>query len=341
MKYNPLSDNRRELRIANLLWWPALSVFFSILVAVLIFVFNGEQIMVIRWLSYIAPWISIPLIVFSILSIRLRRRFIALISLLLAVCISYPFISLSSMPPSALSQAGYKVMSYSKMGRNRDIQAVADVVLKQRPDVLFMQEISKAESAQLLEYLNELYSGNPVYALAEDRYGLILSRFPLTSVTKPLDFSFSVMIDFPEAQVIGWNVHLQKPIRDTDQQYEMVEQLSVDVASVDRPVIVAGDFNATVVNYPYRLMRNALFNTFEIAGSGFGFTFPSPARRIGTLMPFIRIDHVFVSPHWTVLDSYVVNETGGSDHYPVVALVVLNLPKKVVGRAIETEPFNG
>jgi len=55
-------------------------------------------------------------------------------------------------------------------------------------------------------------------------------------------------------------------------------------------VLVAGDFNATTINYPCVKMNQYLDDAFERAGSGFGFTFSSPARRLGMITPFMRID---------------------------------------------------
>jgi len=116
---------------------------------------------------------------------------------------------------------------------------------------------------------------------------------------------------------------LQKSIGSTEIQYQTVDQLAARIERVDGPVLVAGDFNATTINYPCVKINQHLDDAFERAGFGFGFTFSSPARRLGTITPFMRIDHIYYSKHFAVRKAYVVDDAGGSDHYPVVALLSL------------------
>ncbi|AUD04865.1 endonuclease/exonuclease/phosphatase family protein [Spirosoma pollinicola] len=82
------------------------------------------------------------------------------------------------------------------------------------------------------------------------------------------------------------------------------------------PVIVTGDHNDTPYSVVYERMRRLLPNSFEDAGRGFGFTY-------NRLPGFIRIDHQFYSPKFTVLNFETLNYIGYSDHYPIVGTYLL------------------
>ncbi|OIO72664.1 MAG: hypothetical protein CO186_05630 [Zetaproteobacteria bacterium CG_4_9_14_3_um_filter_49_83] len=289
------------------------------------FVFTGERFFLVRWISYLLPWVSIFLLIFSAVVAIVRKWRLAAVLIALAALMFFPFMprffsqSIEMLP----AQNIYKVMTYSKMGRNHDIDAVARVVNNEHPDILFVQEISEAESTRLLALITATYGQN-FFWISHQYLGLVISRFPLVSEVLKADTTLAVSIALPEGVVHARNVHLKKSMGDTTAQYTMVNQLAQQCASESGPLIVAGDFNATIVNYPYVRMARHLDNAFERAGFGFGFTFPSPARRVGFLIPFMRIDHIFVSHHFAVHEAYVVDDAGESDHYPVVAKVSLS-----------------
>jgi endonuclease/exonuclease/phosphatase (EEP) superfamily protein YafD len=73
-----------------------------------------------------------------------------------------------------------------------------------------------------------------------------------------------------------------------------------------------------------------LDNAHWEAGWGFGFSFPSsdrPLRGRFQIPSLVRIDHIFYSDHFYVLNARTLPTAGGSDHLPVVAelsLVVEN-----------------
>lgn len=304
----------------QLTWITIAAVFFGLI----LFVTNGDQLTIIRWFSYVSPWLAGVLLLLAVPAFLIRKTILGFSFLLLALPLILPFYQMfgySKTDPAA-GQV-YKVMTYSKMGRNNNINSVARVVLNEKPDILFMQEISDQEAENLIRLVDDIYDGAPLFYLADEKYGLILSRYKVTSLLKNEDFSQAAEIELPEKSVRVWNVHLHKSIGNTDLQYQMTDQLADQIAAADKPVIVAGDFNATVVNYPYKKIKQHLDNAFENAGSGFGFTFPSPARRMGIFTPFMRIDHIFYSRQFDIHKSYVVEQSGDSDHYPVVAILSL------------------
>ncbi|MDZ4700512.1 MAG: endonuclease/exonuclease/phosphatase family protein [Rhodothermales bacterium] len=75
------------------------------------------------------------------------------------------------------------------------------------------------------------------------------------------------------------------------------------------PLIVSGDFNSTVHNWSYAHLAAGMQDAFSEVGKGFGFTYH-------TRYPFVRIDHVLVSPAWEIRSAEVILATY-SDHRPL------------------------
>jgi len=279
----------------------------------------GGAIPVVRLINYITPWVSICLLLFFITGLAMRYYLLAGVHLLLALMIASPYLPQFLPHGDSYLQRDaeiYKVMSYSKMGRNTDLESVAAVIRQERPDILFMQEVGK----EIFPLLSGLYGEEELF-FALNHVGVIVSRFPLTALSVQQYGRNAAELNISGVKVTLWNVHLQKSFVSSRTQMQQIREVLESVVRAPGPVIVAGDFNATPGGDPYILTRKLLHNAYEDAGFGFGFTFPTPVRQIGALMPFIRIDHIFYNDYFSVIDSYVVKQAGGSDHYPIVALM--------------------
>jgi len=82
------------------------------------FVFTGERFFLVRWISYLLPWVSIFLLIFSAVVAIVRKWRLAAVLIALAALMFFPFMprffsqSIEMLP----AQNIYKVMTYSKMG---------------------------------------------------------------------------------------------------------------------------------------------------------------------------------------------------------------------------------
>lgn len=77
------------------------------------------------------------------------------------------------------------------------------------------------------------------------------------------------------------------------------------------PVLVAGDLNELPYGYAYGKLRRMLHNSFEEAGTGFGFTY----RKV---LSFLRIDNQFFDPDgFRIVRFNTLNQYKYSDHYPL------------------------
>lgn len=94
------------------------------------------------------------------------------------------------------------------------------------------------------------------------------------------------------------------------------EQLAEDLRSHQRPLIVAGDFNAPDTSLVVRtLLDTGLRDAFSVGGLGFGHTW-GHSLRFG--FSFLRIDHILIGPQFGVADCFV-GGAEGSQHRPVIA----------------------
>jgi len=107
-----------------------------------------------------------------------------------------------------------------------------------------------------------------------------------------------------------------------------IDALLERLASEDSVLIVTGDFNMTAEADDYaRLTQGAtLWDAFRESGSGLGPTFPN--MQFGGsfwsyIPPLFRIDYVFYSQPFRAVEARVWHTHGGSDHYPVLATLVL------------------
>ena len=112
----------------------------------------------------------------------------------------------------------------------------------------------------------------------------------------------------PENRALPWAY-------DATTRDEELRRLREDyLADEQGPVLLLCDCNMSDQSDVYKAMDAVLDDAFWEAGQGLGFTFQG-----GLPFPFLRIDYVWHSDHFTPLGFEVVNDAGTSDHRPIVA----------------------
>jgi endonuclease/exonuclease/phosphatase family metal-dependent hydrolase len=96
---------------------------------------------------------------------------------------------------------------------------------------------------------------------------------------------------------------------------QQAERIRAEIDKSPYPVMVCGDFNDVPNSYAYHTIGGGLQNTFAEKGSGIGRTFSG-------ISPTLRIDNIFVSQSYDVLQYTRINKKL-SDHFPVIADVQL------------------
>lgn len=231
-----------------------------------------------------------------------------------------------------------RVMSYnthagSDRRRRLNLEAIARTIERCAPDVVALQEVDRHygersryedQPAWYAERLGmEAHYGANVRLSAlsdeapEREYGLaLLSRLPMADpVHHPYGFVsgeprglVSATIDWNGIPVQVINTHLS--VAAAANRAEEARELADRLTDLDRPVIVAGDFNARQRAPELSPIRDLLTDTWH-AGFGPGLTC---AGR--------RIDFVWASPSLRAVRSRVVFSRA-SDHFPVVTDLVL------------------
>jgi endonuclease/exonuclease/phosphatase family metal-dependent hydrolase len=311
------------------------------------------------WLTHFGtayPWLllmNLALLIFWALN---WNRFAIYHSVLLIVGWSYTtaFIGMASALPK--SSKAVTVMSHNVgtilMGKNVQSQwdkVISDYItfLKKHgdPDIVCLQECEGIVRDLLLKK-----SGYP-YHYSAGKGTLVLSRY-LVDNGSDLAFhdtgnsAFCATVHLKQGNVRLYNLHLQsnyvsgrtdkllqsgnledrqswQKARDIlgavgSQTVKRAEQAAIVVRSLektDAPIVLCGDFNDTPNSYVYNLLSQKLTDSFQEKGRGLGYTFAGS-------LPLLRIDYVFASEHFRVLDAGVIHKKV-SDHYPTYAVIEL------------------
>jgi endonuclease/exonuclease/phosphatase (EEP) superfamily protein YafD len=302
----------------------------------------------IELLQYVPyPTHLVPAVIALGLSFTLRWpwRLVALISVgLVATVIMGLVLGHPDTGSSPVRMMTYNAKAYRALYRPDGIEALAREIASHHPDILVMQDSGDLTEARRLlpDYAASIFAGRNVFA--ESQY-IVVTRYPLRDC-KLSDFSYRdrradyvhciVTIDGQDVDL--YTAHLLSPRRGLNAaRYERAEgvddwqqnfadrltqsrKLAADIATRTRPMILAGDLNASEPSPVIRtLLATGLRDAFSSAGRGYGYTH-GHALRFG--FSFLRIDHILVSPEIGVADAF----PGGwqaSEHRPVIADLLL------------------
>jgi endonuclease/exonuclease/phosphatase (EEP) superfamily protein YafD len=200
-----------------------------------------------------------------------------------------------------------------------------EAVLSRRPDLIAFQEVSP-------EVADRLRADAPPagyrWAVLRPRWGstglAVLSRHPVVDeqlLSVGRQPFLRVDVDVNGTMVSLLNVHIEAPVSRAAAarwraQLGAVREIIGSLPP--RPIVVAGDFNATVDHRPFRrLLSPALRDVAQQRGSRWLATWP--VGRTG-IPPLIQLDHVLLSSELstTALDAW---DVPGSDHKLLVTSV--------------------
>lgn len=235
----------------------------------------------------------------------------AFLALLMLVPLRY------AAPKAQAKEPALRVASFNLSLLNGRLNDAAAFLASTNADVIVLQEVLCAQTDPLFAELRAQYEH--VYRDNPRCFGqAILSRHPIIATgrfdsgwRRPLWIWADIRYRGKIVRVTG--VHLSHPTRPADQAHN-IEQLITHLRSIGLPHVIAGDFNLT----PYSWLLTKLSRR-------------SGARRHATYLrswpsdlplPIVLIDHVFTSAHFDS-GGFTVGPNVGSDHYPVIADLVL------------------
>jgi endonuclease/exonuclease/phosphatase (EEP) superfamily protein YafD len=241
-----------------------------------------------------------------------------------------PAFTASAQPPPG--NPAVIVMSANLRLGHADPDAVVAAVARHHVDVLMLQELTPSAVTGLTDAgLDRLLPYHVVDARQSAAGTGLWSRYPLTDVAKRSDYTFALVT--AELVIPGSSLrpavaatHMPGPwpqdpgswLRDIARLPELLKALKYQRDPAGGPVIVGGDFNATLDVPQFRaLLVDGYRDAGTQAGAGIVRTYPSDSA----VPPLIGIDHIVVSS--AVATSLQTLEVPGSDHRAVISRVVL------------------
>ncbi len=326
------------LRLAKGLVTAATVVYSIPLVGWLLFrVWKGESWPMVGMLNAVGIWWFAPLLLLLPLALIVRARQAILMSgLILLVALALfgsdftPRVTLANQEGARL-----RVLTFNVLVSNMAFDAVIETIRAAQPDVVAIQELSPEMAAAISAAISDTHPYQLLAPWGDPRGIGLWSRYPLgegPSLSRALweNWAQAAVVDVGGRPLYLFNVHLW-PIGTLDReqfaralvlQHAQAEELAALVATLDVPVLVIGDFNASPTNDSYATLNRTLDDAWREVGVGPGFTFPDPnAPSWG--FPFLRIDYMWTRGAIHPATIQVLPGDTGSDHLPLLGEFVV------------------
>lgn len=264
-------------------------------------------------------WIALA-VVGLVLSL-LTRAWLALGANVVVIAVALvTILNVSNRPGCEPGEERLAVMALNAKYGHADVAQLADAVERHDIDVLVVTEVDEAMIAALVatepgrrfahRSAQTVEGGSPAGTV-------ILSRYPATRVDVPegdaVTFQQPAMsVDVDGRSVLVRGVHPQPPVpRSLDHWREGLLDLGEwQRAQRGRPLVMAGDFNASSAHAPFRDAKRGMYDT-----AGLWPTATWPLQR--SYPPFADIDHVLV--RGLSVEDAGTEEIDHSDHRAVWA----------------------
>lgn len=240
--------------------------------------------------------------------------------------------------PQASEPGTLRVLTYNVHGGRAGLDALAEVILRERPHIACLQEADWPNRVR--GFSHAMATRLKGYRCFSSRGLMVASRIPLLStrtelLSKQSEFRPALVVTarLGDTEVSVICVHFangranQTLFKRTDglEAYfdaaaDIREAQAVSITNlvgkIDRPLVVCGDFNTPPRGHVYSQLAAVLTDSYRESAIGLGCTYPSS-------LPMLRIDYIWHNRHAEALQSRVIN-TRASDHRPVVAEITLD-----------------
>jgi endonuclease/exonuclease/phosphatase (EEP) superfamily protein YafD len=236
--------------------------------------------------------------------------------------------------PDAAVHTRLRVMSVNVLWSNPRFNDVVRTIEREAPDIVSLQEVSPQWHGVVERLAARLPHVAPADWRAYTSDNILLSRFPIVesrvvvppNQNRPRSFAHveaTLAVNGKLVRVLA--VHPPLP---NGSYLTAIRQLHFDyyaqlAARTELPLLIVGDFNIT----PYSPRFRALLREGGLRYVHLGWNWPRswPSDNYGPLQRYVRgfpIDHVLTSRHFAAASARALEDVG-SDHYPVLADLVL------------------
>jgi endonuclease/exonuclease/phosphatase family metal-dependent hydrolase len=297
----------------------------ALLVAVAVMrLWRSDSVPVLIGVQGLAGWALLPAYPLAVIALARRRRALGGVASVLGVMqlvLVLGAVGWNGSRPLPAGDTPVRVVSANLYLANPHIQQLGDDLAAEGADVVVVQEVTDSVLSDLSR--SALWTQYPYRATAPENLfqgAATFSVFPITH-SETIDVAGRAMLltdlQTPAGPLRVVNVHVEAPLsvsaahRWTDQFAEL-DQV---VRESPSPIVLAGDFNATLDQAPLESLASGdVRDAFRVAGSGLGTTWP---RWDAPVPPLMRLDHVLVSSGIDVAS--VADRTSvGSDHRRIV-----------------------
>ena len=286
-------------------------------------IFN-DNVVVFKFLNFagqVIPYVSLTILLILVWLLKqIKWQVAASLLALPSLVIPFYIINLSlyeeaQVETHSKNTQSFSFITFSKMSHNTNYTEIAKVIDCEKYDVINVQEIRDLDD--FLAVFPSVEQKCNVSVDGKNSQLVIFSKFKMSQ--KIINGTGVTELHISDKEsVILINVHAIKAItRDAGIQKAMVSNFIRIGNEIERPLIIAGDFNATHFNQSsYQMKSNfneATKNSVSFRNSA---TWPGESRRLGTFGPWIQIDYVFYKGLSTK-NTIIHSSSYGSDHYPV------------------------
>lgn len=293
----------------------------------------GERWSVVGFLNNMLPWLALVGAGLAIIAMFSQYRWLLFslqLPIIVAFLILFGELLLPRDQPPTSDGPQFTAASFNTLSWHSDPLPVVGTIAGMDADIVGLQELGVRHVAVIEEQLSGQYPYRVLHTTERQDHGVgLLTRYEVKEeeVFKLQEYSFlslRAVLDVEGVDVTVFVIHPRSPDNrinpltyDTAEREAELETLRDDyLQNTTGPVLLLCDCNMSDQSDDYEAMDVLLDDAFRAQGRGIGFTFGT--RRPVTL-PFLRVDYVWSSDDFVVVEAGSWGGLGASDHRPVKA----------------------
>ena len=322
-----LDENRRKVGGTPLTFFLSLLTAAVIaMVALRLLGIDGDHVMVVLLAG--TPYAAGGGALLVLFAMLFRRWAVAVVALAFTACLFAAVAPRAFTAPRSIGVGpAVRVLSLDLTQGKADAATVVSLIRDQHVDVVAFQELTPESVAALNAAGLQAEMPNQLFQPGVGPTGSgIASRYPLQAVPTETPTTFpqvTALVSFSQGRVVQvQSVHVRPPTDDntTDTWKRELDALP-DAVTGAPPMVLAGDFNATVDHAGLRAeMVSGFVDAASQAGAGLQPTWPTD----GQLPVLLPIDHVLVDKRCPV-DTFATFDVPGGDHRAVLTQFVASV----------------